>query len=209
MTILLLLGFTSSVYADTPTVADTKIKETKPEKKEIKKIKPEKKADIKKLLILLELDKTADKIWKQLDVKLKLAYTLSGGNKNDKEMYEKYTSKIAEEFKKGMEWKVLEEDFTQLYAELYNEQEIKAMIAYYETQAGKKQIEQAEKTTKETMKIVQKYMLPLMPKFQTSAQEMQQKLKKISDKIEEEAKAKAKEEAKEKAKTEQKKPTEQ
>ena len=73
--------------------------------------------------------------------------------------------------RKEMSWENLKEDYISIYAEIFTEEELQGIIAFYKTPIGKKFIEKQPELLQRSMEISQKQMKILMPKMQKLTQE--------------------------------------
>ena len=71
--------------------------------------------------------------------------------------------KAMETVSRQLSWEALKPDFIQVYSEVYTEQELKDLTAFYQTPAGRKFIEKMPELQARTMEIMQKRMAEIMP----------------------------------------------
>jgi uncharacterized protein len=74
-----------------------------------------------------------------------------------------------------LSWDSLKPDFIKIYAEVYTEQELKDLTAFYNSPIGQKFIEKMPELQTKTMEIMQKRMITLLPAVQAAAKAALQK----------------------------------
>jgi hypothetical protein len=79
--------------------------------------------------------------------------------------------KILDSVYKQMTWESLKPDFIQIYSEVFTEQEIKDLTAFYKTPLGQKLIEKMPEVSEKSMLIMQKRMPAMMADMQKTIQE--------------------------------------
>jgi hypothetical protein len=78
---------------------------------------------------------------------------------------EKMVDTISREFS----WDKMKEDYITLYADTFTEEELKGIIAFYKSPAGRAFIQKQPELMKRSMELSQKLMLKLMPAIQGAA----------------------------------------
>ncbi len=78
---------------------------------------------------------------------------------------------------KQLTWESLKPDFIQIYSEVFSEDEIKSLTAFYNTPAGQKLIEKMPEVTAKSMQLMQKRMVTIMPELQKAIQQTIQEAK--------------------------------
>lgn len=78
---------------------------------------------------------------------------------------------------KQMTWDSLKPDFIRMYSEVYTEDELKQLTAFYNSPIGRKFIEKMPVLEAKMMEIVQKRMIALLPAVQAAAQDAMEKIK--------------------------------
>ncbi len=127
---------------------------------------------IAELMTVTNVDKMMDQMWDQLTPMMQRIFEQAGGEKKDLPIFNKFTEKMAGIYKEEMRWELLEKDFTEIYAKVFNEDELKAMVAFYKTEAGKSTIKKMPQVIQESMVITQRYMENIMPRMQKLAKDM-------------------------------------
>ena len=86
-------------------------------------------------------------------------------------------AKTMETVSQQLSWEVLKPDFIQAYSQVYTEQELKDLTAFYQTPVGQKFIEKMPELQARTMEIIQKRMATIMPAMLTAMKDAAQKAK--------------------------------
>lgn len=74
--------------------------------------------------------------------------------------------KEADIFDTLLKWDTLKQDFIQIYSEVYSEQELKDLTAFYNSPVGRKFVEKMPDLQKKTLEVMQKRMALAMPALQ-------------------------------------------
>ena len=74
--------------------------------------------------------------------------------------------KVMDATYKQLTWESLKPDFIQIYSEVFTEQELKDIAAFYRTPLGQKLLEKMPEVSTKSMQIVQKRMVTIMPEVQ-------------------------------------------
>jgi len=80
-----------------------------------------------------------------------------------------------------LSWDSLKPDFIQIYSEVYTEQELKDLTAFYKTPLGQTLMEKMPDLQAKTMEIMQKRMVALMPAIRAAVTDAVQKAKATED----------------------------
>jgi hypothetical protein len=81
-------------------------------------------------------------------------------------------NKMFDLMKEELSWEKMKEDFIQLYLSVYTEEELQALIKFYESPVGQKMIAKTPLLMQQTMAISQKHTANLMPKIQKMVSEL-------------------------------------
>jgi hypothetical protein len=76
-----------------------------------------------------------------------------------------------------MDWQKLKPEYVKLYAEVFTEEEIEGMVAFYKTPAGHAMIEKMPALLSKSMEIGQRQMAGIMPEIQKAVEDLKQKNK--------------------------------
>ena len=90
------------------------------------------------------------------------------GAEQQKEMMEKNMEMCAEE----MKWEKIKPDYIDLYAETFSAEELKELIAFYQSPAGKVFMAKQPELMQKSMQLSQKTMMRLMPKIMAMSAEV-------------------------------------
>ncbi len=131
-----------------------------------------KKKLIEELLEVTDADRMVDQMSDRFAPMLQQMFEQAGGEKKDLPIINKYTEKMAEIYKEEMKWELLEKDFTEIYAKVFSESEIKAMVEFYKTEAGKSMIEKMPQVIQESMAVSQRFMKNIMQRMQEIEKEI-------------------------------------
>lgn len=75
---------------------------------------------------------------------------------------------------KELSWDKMKNDYVSLYAETLSEEELKGLIAFYQSPVGKAFIQKQPELMKRSMELTQNLLMNIMPKIQQMAKEMAQ-----------------------------------
>lgn len=81
----------------------------------------------------------------------------------------------------ALSWEKIREDYISLYAEIFTEEELEGILAFYKSPVGKKFIEKQPELMEKSMQINQKQMEILMPKLQELTQDAIKSYQKAQD----------------------------
>ena len=84
------------------------------------------------------------------------------------EIQNKMSAMVMDEFS----WDKMKADFIKLYADVYSEEELRGVIAFYKSPVGQKLLEKTPEMMKASMQLMQKKMMEIMPKVQKLAEEL-------------------------------------
>lgn len=75
-------------------------------------------------------------------------------------------TKLQDLLKEALSWETLKPDYVKLYAELFTEDEIDGMLAFYRSPAGKAMLEKTPQLMAQGNAVVQQRMLAMKPQFE-------------------------------------------
>jgi uncharacterized protein len=81
-------------------------------------------------------------------------------------------SKLQALLSEGLAWSTLEPLYVKLYSDMFSEDEIDGMLAFYRTPAGKAMLEKTPKLIAQANVIVQQRMVAMQPQFNTLLKEI-------------------------------------
>jgi uncharacterized protein len=133
-------------------------------------------AAIDEMLRLSNVDKMIEPMFDQFKGLLKNQFAQMGVSEEQMPILEKYNDKLFNVMKEEMAWSKMRNDYIDIYAKVYTEEEILDINKFYRSPAGKKMIEKMPQLLQETMTITQKNMQTLIPKIQQISAEMAQEI---------------------------------
>lgn len=133
-------------------------------------------AAINEMLHLSNVDKMIEPMFGQFKGLLKNKFSQIGGSDKQMPILEKYDDKLLNVMKEDMAWSKMRDDYIDIYAKVYTEEEILDINKFYRSPAGKKMIEKMPQLLQETMTVTQKSMQKLIPKLQQISEEMAQEI---------------------------------
>jgi len=83
-------------------------------------------------------------------------------------------AKVMDLLSKEMSWDNIKKDYIAIYAETFTEGELKGLVEFYESPAGRKFVEKTPELMKKSMTLTQKQMADMLPKIQEIAKEATQ-----------------------------------
>ena len=84
---------------------------------------------------------------------------------------QKFQAQVFDRIYEEMSWEKLKPDFVQVYCDVFSEQEMADLFAFYETPLGKTLLEKTPQLTTKSVEITQKRMAVIMPEIQKMAVE--------------------------------------
>jgi hypothetical protein len=83
--------------------------------------------------------------------------------------------KFSDQIAARMDWQKMKPEYIKLYAEVFAEDEIDGMVAFYKTPAGHAMIEKTPTLLAKSMQIAQRQMAGILPEIQKSIDDLKQK----------------------------------
>lgn len=137
-------------------------------------------AKVEQLLVSMHMDRLTDQMMSVAKAMSQQAIQQTPGyhqmTPEQKRITVEYQDKIFKLITDEMGWKAMEPDVADLYAKNFTDDEINAMVAFYQSPAGQAMVEKLPQITQESMALTQQRMVQLQPKLQALTKEMQQKL---------------------------------
>ena len=127
---------------------------------------------VEKLLLLTKQDQLVDQMFQQFQEVQMQQLQQMNVSQAQYPIVEKYLGKIYELMKTEMSWDIIKDDYIQIYMSVYTEEEIKGLVAFYESPIGQKTIEKMPLLAQQSLLIGQKYFTRLFPQIQTLGREM-------------------------------------
>ena len=91
--------------------------------------------------------------------------------KKRQQRFDKMTDKMMDIVAKEMSWEAMKDDYVAVYAETFTEEELKGLIEFYKSPAGRAFAKKQPELMERSMKLGQKRMLQVMPKIQALTME--------------------------------------
>ena len=88
-----------------------------------------------------------------------------------------FMNKFADQISHLMDWQKLKPEYIKLYADVFTEEEIEGIAAFYRTPAGHAMIEKMPALLSQSMALGQRRMAALMPEIQKTVEDLKQKYK--------------------------------
>lgn len=101
-----------------------------------------------------------------------------GEQKKMAESQKKLLAKIFEKLSASRSWEKMEQEYIKIYAEVYTEDELRAIVAFYKTPEGKSMLKKQSLVTLKTMEVDQKLMIAIAPEIQKITEECAKELTK-------------------------------
>jgi hypothetical protein len=86
-----------------------------------------------------------------------------------------YMNKLADQITAQMAWQKMKPDYVKLYADVFAEEEIDGIVAFYKTPAGHAMIEKMPMLLAKSMEIGRRQMVGIMPEIQKTVEDLKQK----------------------------------
>jgi hypothetical protein len=126
------------------------------------------------LLISMHVDKNLPVI-RQILVNAILTPLVEGQMKTEPAEAQLLIQKISDLFAQEFTWEKLKPDYTSLYAEMFTEEELRALTAFFNTPIGKKYVEKSPELARKSMEIGQRKGMELGNKIEEELKSMKQK----------------------------------
>jgi uncharacterized protein len=137
-------------------------------------------ASVEHLLALTGSQKMLDGVYQQMDgfMRSTMNQELAKNPKltsADREKIQKNTDafakKLTDIYREELSWAKLEKMYVQIYSETFSQEEVDALIAFYESPAGKTYVEKMPLVLQKAMGEMQQLIGPIMEKVRASTQE--------------------------------------
>lgn len=89
---------------------------------------------------------------------------------------EKYQQRLNTIMKEELSWDKLKGQFVDVYVDVFSEEELEELVAFYKSPLGQKLIVKMPQLMQESMGLAQKQMQSIIPKIKALSQEMQAEL---------------------------------
>ena len=138
---------------------------------------PAKQETIDKLFDVTHSAQVMDGVYGQMDSMFGQMAAQMQVPETQKPIMDKFFKKYSIMMREEMSWEKLKGPMSNAYAQVYSDEELKDIIKFYQSPAGKKMVEKMPELTKASMVMVQELMKGFMPKMQVLQKELQDELK--------------------------------
>lgn len=132
----------------------------------------------KEMLQLVDMQKNMDSMVGQIQKMQSMQMKQMNIPAEDQEKMAEFQKKLTEKIFDAMKWEKMEPDFIKLFSEVYTEDELKAIVAFYKTPAGQSMLKKQPLLMQKSMEISQKNLMDVMPEIQKMTEEFKDSLKK-------------------------------
>lgn len=134
-------------------------------------------AALRELFSAMDAHRLLDSAYQQLDTRLQTSLAQMDVKPNQKPLLQAFAHRYGQWVRSQLSWVVLEPKMAQVYAQVFTEEDIKVMTAFYRSPTGKKMLEKMPLLLQESMGIVQQAMQNLEPQLNQMQQELAEQLK--------------------------------
>ncbi len=128
------------------------------------------------LLEITESRKLVDQMIPQVKTQMKTMFRQMLGNQQLDEdllvVFDKYSERMVDLLKQEMRWEKLEPHYVQIYVDVFSEDELRDLIAFYRTPLGQKMLEKMPQIMQASLAISQQQMRDILPQIQSLGVEM-------------------------------------
>lgn len=126
---------------------------------------PTKEAKVEQLLSSMNADATINQMFDQ--IKAMTASQIPPGTTPEQiAKSQEIQTKIFDLVKSRMSWEKMRPEYVRLYSEVFSDDEISGMLAFYQSPAGRAMLQKMPALMKQIMEVVQSQMADLMPEIQ-------------------------------------------
>ena len=133
-------------------------------------------ADAEKFLILAHADKLAVPVYAQVQQMFAQRFAQAKAPESKKALLESYQAKANAALDKAVGWDKLKPDMVKLYTSNFNEQELKDLIAFYESPLGQKVLQKMPTLTAQSAQITQSKLEAAVPEVNKLLTDMSNEL---------------------------------
>lgn len=126
---------------------------------------PTKEVKVEQLLSSMNADATINQMFDQ--IKAMTASQIPPGTTPEQiAKSQEIQTKIFDLVKSRMSWEKMRPEYVRLYSEVFSDDEISGMLAFYQSPAGRAMLQKMPALMKQIMEVVQSQMADLMPEIQ-------------------------------------------
>jgi hypothetical protein len=137
---------------------------------------------VNQLLQLTKVDRQMDSVLAQMEGAMKASLQrLTQGkplSADEQAMLDQRQAKMSAILKEEFSWDKVKDQYVQAYREMFTQEEIDGLIAFYQTPAGQSLVNKQPELAKRTMTILQQRMAPVMQRIQKMSEAAASELKK-------------------------------
>ena len=137
---------------------------------------------INQLLQLTKVDRQMDSVLAQMEAGMRASLQQATKGKllsaEEQAIVDRQQAKITAVMKEELGWNKMKDQYVQVYREMFSQEEIDGLIAFYQTPVGQSFVSKQAELTKRTMAIMQQRMAPMMQRIQKMSEETSSELQK-------------------------------
>jgi len=137
---------------------------------------------VNQLLQLTKVDRQMDSVLAQMEGAMKASLQrLTKGrplSADEQATLDQQQAKMAAILKEELSWDKVKDQYVQAYREMFSQEEIDGLMAFYQTPVGQSLMNKQPELTNRTMAILQQRMAPVMQRIQKMSEEAALELKK-------------------------------
>ena len=137
---------------------------------------------VNQLLQLTKVDRQMDSVLAQMEGAMKASLQrLTKGrplSAEEQATLDQQQAKMSAILKEELSWDKVKDQYVRAYREMFSQEEIDGLIAFYQTPAGQSLVSKQPELAKRTMAILQQRMAPVMQRIQKISEETALELKK-------------------------------
>ena len=138
-------------------------------------------AAAEELLLLTNVEKMLKPMWEQMETMMEQQFVQMGSPEELRPVLNRYTSKMVKIMEEELGWAKMKKDYIDIYVKTYTEGEIRAILEFYKSPAGKKFIEKMPQLMQESIAISQKNMPIFVEKMRKISEEMANEIKQLKE----------------------------
>ncbi|WP_338845004.1 DUF2059 domain-containing protein [Massilia sp. W12] len=136
---------------------------------------PAKAETVRELLKLSKVERMLDMVYGNLDQTMEnlIQTGLKGQamSEEDKKKTDQFRSKFIQIMKEELSWEKLEPLYTKIYQDVFTQEEMESLVAFYKTPGGQALIEKMPLTMQKSMSVMQERLPGLMVKIEALTKE--------------------------------------
>lgn len=135
------------------------------------------------LLEVTESRKLIDQMIPQINTQMKTLFRQALGNQQLDEdlmvVFDRYSERMVEILKQQIRWETLEPSYIKIYTDVFTAEELRELIAFYETPLGQKMLKKMPEIMQASMAISQQQLKDILPQVQALATEMAKEMQAV------------------------------